>query len=305
MLPGTKNKIPYYIMFSSIVLCLALGIWWLYLLSKLATLLQTYLPNENATQNIYFMIIAEGSTFFILIVLVLISTFFLLRKEQRKINSLQKFYAIFSHELKTPLTTLQLQIEVLPELVKKNPIDNEKLNTIISRLKKSSVQLKHELEKMLTLSQLELAPSFILESIDLTKFITNWLEQQTDDQRLIKLVLHEKNNTIIRANKSALETIFNNLIRNSHKHAANNQPIQITVEKKSDNFLNVLYQDDGHISNIEKQKLGNLFYKSESSTGSGLGLFIIKQMMQIMNGAVVFNTIDEKLSIRLQFKAES
>lgn len=304
MILNNKKKIPYYIVFFSIFLCLAMGIWWLYLLSKLANILQTFVPNEQSANNMYIMIIAEGSTFFLLSVLVLISTFFLLRKEQRKIISLQKFYAIFSHELKTPLTTLQLQIEILPDLIKKNPIDINRVDLIIHRLQSSSIQLKHELEKMLTLSQLELSPALLLESIDLSKFISHWLQRQDLATHPISLNIENNCKTVVNANQSAIETIFNNLFRNTLKHSKNNHSISIHFMNLAPNQLVVTYKDQGTITGVDKEKLGNLFYKSKQSTGSGLGLFIINQMMNLMNGSVSFKTTNDQLTIELYFKLE-
>lgn len=304
MNPNIKNKWPYYLMIFSICLCFILGIWWLYLLSKLSSIIQTYIPDEKSTHSIFMMILTEGATFFLLLIFALTTTLFLLRKEQRKFNSLQKFYAIFSHELKTPLTTLQLQVEILPDLLKTSPQDTNKINSILNRLQSSSLQLKHELEKMLTLSQLELGSTFDLESIDFSQFISYWIKQQQSQK--IKLNFHQSKNckTIIKANQNALETIFNNLWRNTIKHANNDLILDITLSNSNNDKLVILYQDYGSIQSINEHKLGSLFYKSSHSSGSGLGLFIIKQMMQQMGSTVVFETHNNQLSTKLIFNLE-
>lgn len=292
-------------MFLSIGLCLVLGIWWLYLLYKFAHLLQTYAPSHTSTNSLYLMIISEGSTFFVLLIVVIVSTFFLLRKEQRKYQSLQQFYAIFSHELKTPLTTMQLQLEVLPKTIKNIPIDHQKVDTIINRLQSSSIQLKYEVEKMLTLSQLELAPKFELESIDLLKYFSHWLKNQSIEENKINIDYSPGLNTIIQGNQNALDAVFNNLIRNTIKHAQDHARVELKIMKTSEDKLQVSYCDYGEVSNMDGVKLGELFYKSDNSSGSGLGLFIIKQMMMIMNGSVNFDISSGVLVVHLFFKLDT
>lgn len=299
-----NKKLPYYIIFLSIIFCLILGIWWLYLISKFATLLQTYVPNPAEINNLYRMILAEGSTFVILLNVVLISVFFLLRKEHRKYSSLQKFYAIFSHELKTPLTTLQLQLEILPEILNKSSLDKNKLTIIFQRLNDSATQLKYEVEKMLTLSQLELAPNYQLEKVDICKFLHQWREKQLHLENRISIQEVEKKACLILGNHSLLETVFNNLLRNSIKHSPASSPITISIKEIHNSKIVISYSDGGEINNLDMQRLGNLFYKSHRSNGSGLGLFIIKQMMHIMNGHVVFDTSHNQLQINLQFRAD-
>lgn len=299
-----KKKIPYYVIFLSIIFCLILGIWWLYLLSNFAHLLQKYVPNPDEMNKLYTMIIAEGSTFIILLNIVLLSTFLLLKKEHSKYTTLQKFYAIFSHELKTPLTTLQLQLEVLPDMLKKSPLEISKIDTIIQRMNDSSLQLKYEVEKMLSLSQLELAPNYQLEKIDFLKFLNQWREKQIISPGKIHLKIDENSQYIIKGNYNLLETIFNNLIRNSLKHSTPNTNIEITAKNLDLNKLIITYNDFGEIQKLNSHKLGNLFYKSPNSNGSGLGLFIIKQMAQLMKGSVYFNTEEGHLKITLTFQLD-
>jgi len=299
-----KKKLPYYVIFLSIILCLILGIWWLYLLSKFANMLQNYVQDPTEINSLYNMSIAEGTTFIILLNIVLISVFILLRKEQTKYTTLQKFYAIFSHELKTPLTTLQLQLEVLPENLKKNPIDHEKNEILIKRMTDSTTQLKYEVEKILTLSQLELAPHFPLEKINLYKFLSQWRDKQLFHRDRLHISINEQIENDIIGNYNLLEIIFNNLFRNSIKHTTENSPVNINLEKNYDTSLKVTYSDQGKITNMNGEKLGTLFYKSEQSNGSGLGLFIIKHMMIAMDGKVKFDITNNKLNIELLFRLD-
>jgi signal transduction histidine kinase len=206
------------------------------------------------------MIIAEGSTFIILLNIVLLSTFLLLKKEHTKYTTLQKFYAIFSHELKTPLTTLQLQLEVLPDLLKKSPLEMSKIDTILQRMNDSSLQLKYEVEKMLSLSQLELAPNYQLEKIDFLKFLNQWREKQIISPEKILFKIDESSQYIIKGNYNLLETIFNNLIRNSLKHSTPDTNIEITAKKLDLNKLIITYNDFKNNPALKNNKILLILY---------------------------------------------
>lgn len=294
----SNKKTPYFIIVFSIALCLILGIWWLYLIYSLSITL-----HDVAPRNLFYMIIAEGSTFFILLIVTILSTLILLRNEQQKFISMQKFYAIFSHELKTPLTTIQLQTEILPSILESNTVDREKLRKVISRLVSSSRHLKDEVEKMLTLSQLALSPSLPSESIDLEKFIEHWKTKLTTKRPII-LINSSNEKCGIRANTSALETIMNNLLQNTERHSLSNSSISITTSSKDQKYIHITYEDHGHIQGLSQKKLGELFYKSPSSTGSGLGLFIIKHMMVLMGGKALFKNSHGKFQTHLFFRKE-
>jgi signal transduction histidine kinase len=268
-------------------------------------MLQKYVHDPSEINSLYTMIIAEGTTFIILLNIVLISVFILLRKEQTKFFTLQKFYAIFSHELKTPLTTMQLQLEVLPENLKRSPVDQEKIETIIKRMTDSTTQLKYEVEKILTLSQLELAPHFPLEKINLFKFLSQWKDKQLFHKDRLNISMDGKIEDDIISNYNLLEIIFNNLFRNSIKHTTDSIPVNIKLEKLNPTTLKLTYSDQGKIANLNVHKLGTLFYKSEQSNGSGLGLYIITQMMIAMNGKVKFDTSNNQLNIELFFRLDN
>ena len=300
-----NKKLPYYAIAFSITLCSIMGIWWLYLLAKLGHTIQVIAPNHLLSNNLYHMIIAEGSTFFILLIFVLIIIFFLVKNDKSKMFAMQKFYAIFSHELKTPLTTLQLQIEILPEVLNKSVIDRDRLNKTLTRLVAASEQLKNEVHTMLTLSQLELSQKLETQTIDLKKILENWIETKKSSHYKINLNMDESTSFTILGNAQALTTILNNLFNNTKSHNSQAPEINLKLSYTNQKWIEFSYTDHGIIAPEMIGKLGNLFFKSSNSLGSGLGLYIIEQMMKHMHGKSQFINNSQMLTTKLIFKRDN
>jgi signal transduction histidine kinase len=91
------------------------------------------------------------------------------------------------------------------------------------------------------------------------------------------------------ADEYALQTIFRNLLDNSKKHRP--QPQQaITIEAKDDSKnVKLIYNDHGSPFNGDMKMLGELFYKYNSSQGTGIGIYIIKRLTQAMQGKLTIS----------------
>lgn len=293
----TRRSLPYIIIICSIILCIVLGIWWLYLIYKLSVTLHDVAPKHFLN-----MIIAEGSTFVILQIITIISAILLFRIENKKFVSMQKFYAIFSHELKTPLTTLQLQLEILPPLLENYTQNKHKVIKVVSRLASSLSQLKYEVSKMLSLSQVALSPSLPIEPLNLINFLENWITKNTTDKKFIL-----KNNLsftpLIMGNPSIIETILNNLLKNSEQHVPDSKSIKLEINS-ANSWITLKYIDDGQLSQINLKLLGQLFYKSHKSQGTGVGLFIVKHLMNLIGGKASFESFNDQFSTLLYFKKD-
>ncbi|MBL7859481.1 MAG: HAMP domain-containing histidine kinase [Cyclobacteriaceae bacterium] len=90
--------------------------------------------------------------------------------------------------------------------------------------------------------------------------------------------------------RSRVSVILNNLISNAIKYHRLNQPhpwIRVTVNHADDN-LNVVVSDNGQGIQTDRQdKIFDMFYRgTEGSQGSGLGLYIVKEMIDKMKGSI-------------------
>ena len=189
------------------------------------------------------------------------------------------FFSSLTHELKTPLASIRLQTEVLVEQLE-NTNDN-KSKIISERLIEDTQKLEIQMDKILQLSRMELGGNLSPTSIDLEKFIHKMFKTWS---RGLKYKVHaDLKSSMVLADEFALELIFKNLIENTGRHTPSKN-VDITIKQGPHNLVELIYDDHG-IFEGDPQKIATLFYKHNSSKGSGIGLYLVKKLMSAMKGS--------------------
>lgn len=256
---------------------LALGFWWLHLIVKYGEQVDA-LGGSNNGPSIAKMVKWEGATFFTVLILLSISFVMLYLKDQKKTKSLQAFFASMTHELKTPLASIRLQAEVLHENIENS--QNKMLTKFSSRLIEDTNKMETQMDKILQLSRIEGGGDLHLKELELKAQIQQATSRWASHQ---KVYIDEFDETPIMADPFALELILRNLFENTKVHAgASPISIKVTAPKESPQVI-VTYQDEG-IFTGELKKLTNIFYRHNSHRGSGIGLYLIRRLMQKMGG---------------------
>ena len=269
---------------------LMIGIWWIYLIFNFENIL-THIDRLHVTK----MIVWEGGSFLTLLFLLSLSLLVLYLKDQKKTKSLQAFFASLTHELKTPLASIRLQGEVINEiLLAKN---DSALNQMSERLIDDTAKLESQMDKILQLSRIERGGNLNLTSLKLVPLIKN-LSRFWAHGLEIEINSQSDDITII-ADEFALELIIKNLFENTRIHTQSKK-VTISISKK-DGKVTMNYQDQGSF-NGDKSKLGTLFYKFNSSKGSGIGLYLTSRLLDKMNGELRISG-QNNLIFALTFKA--
>ncbi len=278
---------------------LALGAWWLYLVLKLAKLLEVNkIPLQS---NLYRMLKWEGLFFFCLLTLLTITVFYLFYRDLKKSQAIRAFFASLTHELKTPLANIRMQSEIIKEEFE--DLKNDKLEKNVDRLIQGSRELEQEFDKMLQLSRTEDAGGLNLHSLNLVRYLKGFDVSNYDDVE-IKVESKLANSDIL-ADDYALKVILNNLIQNSLKHNPN-RPLTITlIISDINNMICLNFTESTSIQfEGDADKLGTLFYKWNSHQGSGIGLYLIKRLMLQMGGEFkITKTPQEFLAFDLFFRS--
>jgi signal transduction histidine kinase len=274
-----KIKVLFALSFIWSLLILAIGTWWSYLLL-----------NSEEGSKLAKMIKWEGATFILLLTLISGSILVLFLKNLKKTKSLQAFFASMTHELKTPLASIRLQADALD-----SKLQSEELRPLTERIIEDTQNLEAKMDKILALSRVERDGVLSIDSIDLTDFLKSTALNYAKD-----LTLNIKTNEriFVKADGFALKLIFKNLLENTKKHAKAKK-IDINIEQ-DDSRVILGYNDHGNFLG-DKKKLGTLFYKHDSSRGSGIGLYLCKKLMKNMGGDLHFN-FQPNLNFNLLFE---
>jgi hypothetical protein len=123
---------------------------------------------------------------------------------------------------------------------------------------------------------------FVLELVELMRY-TNGNKNPT-----IQVAIDES--LTVRTDPSRLRVILNNLISNSIKYSdpdKNELIITISASVSEDHFTFSVEDNGLGIAEDQKGKIFNMFYRaSENAVGSGLGLYIVKESLERLNGSI-------------------
>jgi len=283
-----------------VLMLLGLGSWWLYLVFKLHTSLsEINLPQLGSQARFLNMMKWEGSFFFIFLVLLGGSLFIMYFRDMKKTKSMQAFFSSLSHELKTPLASMRLQVEVIKDLIEDETHDHDQLSNLASRLVQDTTKLEGELEKSLQLSRIEEDGSLTLEPMSLDRYLKRHA-LKLNGVLQIEFDIDEKAKEVL-ADELALNVIFRNLFENTQRHNPKSKKVLISTQPKGA-YVELIYDDLGKKFLGSTYRLGELFYKFDSSKGSGIGLYLIKNLMRKMDGNFeILNA--ERLQLKLTFKS--
>lgn len=202
-----------------------------------------------------------------------------------------------SHELRTPLTSIQGYTSRLmrQDIV----IDEETKQKSLRIIKEQSEKLKRLIEDLLTIPDIEgMRLRTVNESV--------WLEEVLEQAQLLlrKRSEHEiiinisEDFPAVYADKGRLEQVFVNLFENAIKYSYPETPIYVDVQHVDDKAV-VKVKNSCDV--IPKNKLNSLFEKfirlddemTRTTRGSGLGLFIVKGLVEAMEGSIELSSDEE------------
>lgn len=283
-----------------VLFLLLLGSWWLYLVFELHSSLSALKIESLAGQERFLnMMKWEGTFFFIVLVILGVSLMIMYLRDMKKSQALQAFFSSLSHELKTPLASMRLQAEVIKDLIEDETHSHDQLSNLTGRLIEDTHKLEGELEKSLQLSRIENDAPLSLVPLSLERYLKRHQIKMKDSHQ-IELVFQEGSSEVL-ADELALNLIFRNLFENTKRHQPQSNRIRITSYLQ-DGDVHISYDDFGKPFTGNFKSLGTLFYKFDSSKGSGLGLFLIKNLMKKMHGQFEIRNL-EHLVFHLSFKA--
>jgi signal transduction histidine kinase len=285
-----------------VIMLLGLGSWWLFLVFKLhSTLSELNIPELGSQSRFLNMMKWEGSFFFIFLILLGGSLFVMYFRDMKKSKSMQAFFSSLSHELKTPLASMRLQAEVIKDLIEDETHSHNQLADLTGRLIEDTYKLESELEKSLQLSRIEQDAQMTLTPVSLERFLKRQ-EQKLLTPLKVNLDISSDAQEIL-ADELSLNMIFRNLFENTLRHNKHVTHVSISAVRRGQQVV-ILYDDFGEKFQGDLTHLGELFYKFNSTKGSGIGLYLIKHLMLKMDGQFEISN-NERLKFHLTFKASA
>ena len=237
-----------------LVFVLSLAGWWLYF--GITTLSRTTELGSQLARH-QRMLFMEGTVLMALLLIGGLSLFYLAYRMYKEKSAKEMFFASFTHDMKTSLFRLQLELEKLSKQPQAPAVDN-----LFNQTRTMQLDLENSLDSTVGAGK----PLFI-ETIEFNEFLSE-LHTQWPEFRI--KVSGEKR---LSADRKALYSIFKNLLHNSFLHGEADEVI-IHIEL-SDNSLKITYSDNGQPFQGDLKELGQQM--RFSAEGTGYGLFIVQQ----------------------------
>jgi PAS domain S-box-containing protein len=206
---------------------------------------------------------------------------------EEAIRMRDEFLSVASHELKTPLTSLQLQLQSLQRLI----TEDERTHKKVVRAVGSSQRLSDLIEALLDVSRITTG-RFELESasFDLTTLVRDTVERAKEAAAKADCTLSlEGAPSVIGVwDKKRIKQAFANVLANAIKYAAGTA-VQVTLSVSEQKALLVV-EDQG--PGIPEGDLARIFDRFERATsvlhygGLGLGLYVSRQIVEAHGGAI-------------------
>jgi signal transduction histidine kinase len=270
---------------------LALGSWWAYFVlrqSETIAELSQYAPvamraealeDAARTQR---MLHWESPTFLVLLLTLSAVLFWYYRRDIQRARGTQAFFAALTHELRTPLTSVRLQTEAIAA--------GEPSQELIERLLSDTHRLESQIDKTLELARLEGGGSLAEQAIRLDAWLERVLQgivSQEGEGAELRVVV-DANLPPVHGDTAALQLILRNLVENSLRHG-DRERIHIDVHASAaGKGVTLHYRDDGRGFEGEPSSLGRLFLRGGTSRGTGVGLYLVRVLMDRMGGNVQF-----------------
>lgn len=212
------------------------------------------------------------------------------RDEQDLSEMKSRFISMITHEFRTPLTIILSSTNMLEQFYRKG--NEEKMLKHLSKIKKSSKNLAHLIERTITLSKTEAGVITVnKENFDIIEFMKEMsAEIRLFDKDKHQVELHTENDSLlISSDKNLLTTIFNNIISNALKYTEEDKRIKINL-KTTKEFIKISVADEGiGIPDREINTLFEPFYRCSNvglRQGSGLGMSIVRKCVELLDGDI-------------------
>lgn len=227
--------------------------------------------------------------------------FYNLTREKMIDKLKSEFISIAAHQLRTPLSAIKWAIKMIldgdvgalnneqQELLKQGYASNERIIALVN--------------DMLNVSRIEegrFGYSFNKDSFEESlNIVTKSLENQINNKKIKLVVSLPKNLPMVFMDKQKMTLVLQNLIENAVKYTPEYGKIEVKV-KNNKTELEVKVKDNGiGIPKADQEKLFSKFFRAENvirmqTEGSGLGLFIVKNIIEKHGGKIVCKSDEGK-----------
>ena len=210
-----------------------------------------------------------------------------------------------AHEIKNPLTPIQLSIDMIREkYVKLLSKDDQNLSNYLNTIAKQIKDIEHLVTEFSDFARM---PKPILKKLNINKVVLRAFNLHNIPETKIKFTLKEPSSkNFINGDEEQLNRVFINLIKNSIesigektiKNVDFKGKINIDIQADSDYIYVVVFDNGIGFEKVDKVKMLTPYFTTKKS-GTGLGLAVVSKIISDHNGSITFNMINNEAKVEI------
>lgn len=225
--------------------------------------------------------ISEGITFLFVTLVGAVFVYRSVRKQFLLSKQQQNFMMAVTHELKTPIAVVNLNLETL----QKRKLDEEKQKHIIQSTLQEADRLNDLTTNILVTSQLESHYVPDKEEINFSELCEKSIVDFINHHPQRSVIKNIEENVFITGEKLLLQLLVNNLLDNAQKYSSKEKNMYVDLSNQQHKIVLKIIDEGSGISDEEKKKVFEKFYRSgneaiRKTKGTGLGLYLCKRIAE-------------------------
>ena len=212
------------------------------------------------------------------------------------------FIATVSHELKTPISSIKLSLQLLEKAETGNI--NEDQKQLIESIKDDSQRLLKITGELLELSQLETGNIKLnmdkSNPYEIINYATEAVKVRADQKQIELVVETEQNLPYIKADSEKTAWVLINFLTNAITYSTENSKVIVKLKNENNQVVFQVIDTGKGIDNRYKTKVFDKYFQVPGSqkSGTGLGLAISKEFIEAQNGTI---GVDSELGLGSTF----
>ncbi len=208
----------------------------------------------------------------------------------------KEFISIATHELRAPMTSIIGYLSILQENIEKKLNKQDKM--LLSTAYDGTIRLRDLVNDMLDAARLEGGrEEFNLKAVNISGFITDCIDSMkvVANQEKVSVTYDAKGADKVYADEGKLRIILNNFVSNAIKYNHKSGRVHISHSHHDGQLVTAISNSGPSIPDNQQEHMFEKFFRVDTPehrkvTGTGIGMFVTKQYVEVMNGKVWFTS---------------
>ncbi|MGH1089080.1 ATP-binding protein [Bacillus mycoides] len=231
-----------------------------------------------------------------------------IQKEREIEGKRREFIATISHELKSPITAVMGQLEAMICEIGVYK-DRDKYLKRSLEIMQDMQNLVNEVLEVSRLETYDFSPK--LSRVNVSDTVNNIIHrlEYYSTAKSIEMQANIQDGLYVLADQKLLEKAVNNIVNNAIKYSPQGKRVQVSLYEEQEHIALCVLNTGVQIEELELEKVFQPFYRIEKSRnrntgGSGLGLFIVKRILEIHHVSYMLQNMNDGVLFVIQFPKE-